>query len=704
MKKLFLPSLYCILFLSFCSGKAFTQAEKQKHIIDSLHKAKSHTKDTSLYNIYINLSLAQRAFSLDSALFYSHKALKSFSGKSKLLKIRLTGNVAIHLEMTGNYDSSLIYLNKALKYCKGMEPCKPCGSLYNSLGIVDEKLGKLDDAAKSYLTALEIFEKMELVPGIMLVSNNLGIVYRIMGKYDKAKIHFQRVLDAGYETAGPGYPLALINMGACYGEEKKYEDGKKLVLEAIGILTKDFNPVHLHRAYITMSELHQREGNKSEAIKNLKKADELSIMVNNKEGILTVKLQLAELLMNEGRFPEAVEPLKECLILANELKLRKKQIESLYFILTNHFGYMKDEENLANFNRYLSLKDSLLNEENNKLVIEAEEKYESEKKEKENLLLKKNSEIDQANIKQQKFYTWTAIVGLGFLLVFSIFIWNRFTVTRRQKKIIEMQKHEVELQRKIVEEKNHEILDSINYARTLQEAILPPNKIVKEYLKDSFILYKPKDIVAGDFYFLEPVDEKIIFAAADCTGHGVPGAMVSVVCSNALNRSVKEFNLSDPGEILNKVRDLVVETFSKSESAVRDGMDISLCVLDLKKNKLSWSGANNPLWIIRNGANELMEIKPDKQPIGTYEDQQPFTSHVLDLFKGDLLYIFTDGYADQFGGEKGKKFKASSMKELFLQIRNENMDQQREIINQRFESWRGQLEQIDDVCVIGLRI
>lgn len=299
-----------------------------------------------------------------------------------------------------------------------------------------------------------------------------------------------------------------------------------------------------------------------------------------------------------------------------------------------------------------------------------------------------------------------------------------------QKAEVEKQRDIAEHQKDLIEEKNTEILDSINYAKRLQRAILPPFKMVTELLPESFIYYKPKDIVAGDFYWLETTssfnsetdchDQIILLAAADCTGHGVPGALVSVVCSNAMNRAVKEFKLFQPNLILDKVRDLVIETFEKSESEVKDGMDISLASLKTTLCKdtgvpitqLNWSGANNPIWIIRNGSNEIEEIKPDKQPIGKYENPLPFTSHTIDLYKGDTFYIFTDGFPDQFGGPKGKKFMYKAFKELLLELNHLPMNEQLDQIKATFHKWKNwstsegetlEYEQIDDVCIIGVR-
>jgi serine phosphatase RsbU (regulator of sigma subunit) len=301
------------------------------------------------------------------------------------------------------------------------------------------------------------------------------------------------------------------------------------------------------------------------------------------------------------------------------------------------------------------------------------------------------------------------IAGISALIVIVvigiIIFWNRSLKKEIDKRIEAEEKlqgslKEIHYQKLIVEEKSQEITDSIEYAKTIQSAILPSSKIIDEFLKDSFVLYKPKDIIAGDFYWIEAKEDRVLFAAADCTGHGVPGAMISVVCNNALNRSVREYNLSDPGKILDKAREIVIQEFEKSDTEVRDGMDIAIC--SLIGDKLEYAGAHNPLWIIRNGI--LLETKANKQPIGKFENLEPYTTHSFQLEKGDSIYIFSDGYSDQFGGVRGKKYKTSNFKNLLLSIQESSMEKQLALLEAEFEKWRGAMEQIDDVCVIGLKI
>lgn len=261
---------------------------------------------------------------------------------------------------------------------------------------------------------------------------------------------------------------------------------------------------------------------------------------------------------------------------------------------------------------------------------------------------------------------------------------------------------EIEHQKEQLAEKNTEILDSIRYAQRIQKAILPPDEIIEKYLPESFILYRPKDIVAGDFYWMEQSEGQVMFAAADCTGHGVPGAMVSVVCHNALNRSVREFGLTEPGLILDRTTDIVISEFERSSNDVKDGMDISLCTYDPTSRILLWAGANNPLWVIRN--NELLETRATKQPVGKFDGRKPFETHRYELQENDMIYIFSDGYPDQFGGPKGKKYKSANLKSLLLSLHELGMQEQLDKLNAEFDSWKQDMEQIDDICIIGVRI
>ena len=285
-------------------------------------------------------------------------------------------------------------------------------------------------------------------------------------------------------------------------------------------------------------------------------------------------------------------------------------------------------------------------------------------------------------------------------------------ISSRTKKLIDQRKklellvhkrtREVVKQKELVELKNKEIIDSINYAKRIQRAILPSSGMVKRKLANAFIYFKPKDIVAGDFYWLEEKDNKILLAVADCTGHGVPGAMVSLVCNNTLSRAVSEFKLTDPARILNMVRDIVIESFTNSREEVKDGMDIALISLDIKTKILRFSGANSNLYVF--SGDELTTLKGDRQPIGKYVVSNDFSVKEIQLKPGDSFYMFTDGFADQFGGPHGKKFKTTPFIKMLESIQHLTMLQQKKHIESVFDEWSLNVEQVDDVCVVGVRI
>lgn len=272
-----------------------------------------------------------------------------------------------------------------------------------------------------------------------------------------------------------------------------------------------------------------------------------------------------------------------------------------------------------------------------------------------------------------------------------------------ENKVIE-RTQEIHRQKEMVEEKNREILDSIAYAQRLQKAILPTYDVIHAVFPDSFVLFKPKDIVSGDFYWMDREDRDVLLAVVDCTGHGVPGAMVSVVGANSLTRAVKEFGKMQTSAIMDTMSRIVEETFESTDHEVRDGMDMSLCRINLDTLLLQYTGANNPVWIIRKDTEEIIELRPDKQPIGKYEFRKPFTCQEFQLQKGDCIYLFSDGYADQFGGPRGKKFKYKTLQALLIRHRNEPMPAQLALLNRQFEDWKGELEQVDDVCVMGIKI
>lgn len=437
------------------------------------------------------------------------------------------------------------------------------------------------------------------------------------------------------------------------------------------------------------------------AIYYLRKGEEYSILEDRPDGIAAARLKIGHCYGNKGDFNKALELCTEAFNILKSENITRRQDACTNCIFVSLEALNRKEEAYDWLILHHQLKDSLLSSAEEKELRTMQNTFNQEIQTlTDSLNFAHSQSLKEAEIESQQKRSTVLYIGLVLSILFGGFILNRFRITRKQKAIIELQKVEVARQHFELLETHKEITDSITYAKRIQNAILPSNDLIKQLLGNSFVFFLPKDVVAGDFYWMDKTKDGIVFAAADCTGHGVPGAMVSVVCNNALNRSIKEFGLTEPAKILDKTRDIVVGEFQKSGKDVKDGMDIALC--KISGNQLMYAGAHNPVWIIRSG--EILEIKADKQPIGAFDSAVPFSNHEFELQKGDHLYIFSDGYVDQFGGPNGKKLKAKKMREIFLAAAKLNIDQQSQFIEAEFESWKSDYEQLDDVCVIGIEI
>lgn len=269
---------------------------------------------------------------------------------------------------------------------------------------------------------------------------------------------------------------------------------------------------------------------------------------------------------------------------------------------------------------------------------------------------------------------------------------------------VESRTYELKREKNTILREKSELLDSINYAKRIQTALLPSSAMIEERIGENFILYLPKNIVSGDFYWVEVQGDWVFFAVCDCTGHGVPGALINIVCNNALNRSIKEYGLIEPAKILDKVSELIVESIGL-DGEVKDGMDASICAFNKTTRELFWTGANIPLWIARSGiVYEMLEFKPDKQTVGFSENRIPFTTHKIDIQKNDILYMASDGYADQFGGEAGKKMTRKKLKEILLLQKGKSLTKQQKNLLNFHTEYKKEGDQIDDILVLGVRI
>ena len=694
----------------------------------------------------------------DSAIIYASTQL-AFARKIKnevhTANALNTRGVANFIK--GQYEIATKDFNECLKIQVKLGDKSSVASTLNNLGVIFSHQGNNAKAVEYYTLSLKQREQLGDEYGIAACLGNIGLLYQDQGENEKALSYYLKALAIEEKINDlQGIGTNLSNIGSIYAERKEYEKALEQFMRCEPIYKEMQDKRGLSTIHNNIGSVYKEKGEYKKALDYYLSSLKLREEMDFKQGVSASLTSLGNVYYLMNDYEKAASSTKKSADIAREIGsiMDLRDASALLYSIYKKTNQHKNA--LSAYEEYIATRDSILSEENQQEIIRQEYKYSYEKmaladslrnaqekqlKEAELIQQKAIAEKQQIEIENKKILQYVLFGGLIIVVIFSVFIYNRFKLTQKQRDIIEQQKTEVEVQKEfadqqrnfaevkkreaeeqkhLVEEKNKEILDSINYAKRIQTAILPPARIVKEYLPKSFILYKPKDIVAGDFYWMESFAKAsdsnggikvtelvegnniILFAACDCTGHGVPGAMVSVICHNALNRSVKEFGLTEPGKILDKTKEIVISEFEKSDEEVKDGMDISLCALTLNPLKLEWAGANNPLWIIRKG--ELIEYQPDKQPIGKYADAKNFTTHKISLQSNDTIYIFTDGYQDQFGGEKGKKFKTSAMKDLLLSIQDKNMDEQKVFIDHVFNNWKNSLEQIDDVCVIGVRI
>jgi serine phosphatase RsbU (regulator of sigma subunit)/tetratricopeptide (TPR) repeat protein len=594
-------------------------------------------------------------------------------------------------------------LNEGLKYSEEsmnlairLNDVNGIRSAYHNIGSIYLDLGDLNKAGEFLLKELHLLETKDLGHSRSGCYIELGLLYETQNNYAKA-LHFDSLaLEAAKKSKDKSaMSVCYVNMSGLYEKMGLFEKAIEVNEICLKINQESKYQEAIAAAYMNIGEINLHLKNYDAAHSNFLLGLQVYRTHNLKFSIPAAYSNLGDYYLKTKLYKTAIIYYDSALTILTGNAQKEKMME-IYDMKSQTYEGAGDYK-LAFFNHkiYAGLKDSLFSDKKSKEFTRNELKYEFDKKEQ----AAKMEQVKKDASMRLIFIVLTG--GLIALLIFLFYI-NR---SNRQKKRINEQLEQVNA---LIQEKNKNITDSINYAKRIQRAILPSKQTIRDLLPSSFILLKPKDIVSGDFYWIEKIAEsegKILFAAVDCTGHGVPGAMVSVVGYNNLNRCVKEFRLRKPAQILDKLNELVQETFDNSDDEVRDGMDISLCMLDSENGILEYAGANNPLWIIRKDAAEgvIQEIKGDKQPIGKYAAHKPFTNHQIKLNKGDTVYIFSDGFADQFGGEKGKKFKYKSLQKLLHSIQHNSMPEQEEILLKTFIDWQNVLEQVDDVLIVGFR-
>ena len=675
--------------------------------IDSLKRVlKAAKNDTTKIRLEFEIG---DALKISRTGYWDSLTIRAKKTSMKKITALCLNNSGLIYIMQGNTDLAMKLCNEALQIAEQLGDKKAIANAQENIGGIYTQLGDIVKALEYHFLVLKLREEIKDKEGIAQAMNNIAYIYGLQGEFDKADEFYAKILKYREETNNqPEVVRTLLGMSFDFRSRGDTLNTIKCLERALKISETIGDKYSVATTLGNLGVVYGTAGKLQQAQNCFFKSLKLQEELGDVEGKAYSLHNIGDIFFKQKNMPQAVIYANKSLAFAKELKypaVIKISAELLLGIYTEQGKY---KEAFEMQRLYIHMRDSLNNDETKRATIQTQFQYEFEKKES---AIKAEQDKKDAIATEEKrrqqvvTYAISAVLVLVFLL--AIFIFRSFRI--KQKANIELagKNDLIEKQKHVVEEKQKEILDSITYAKRLQQAILPSLSDIKKLLPDSFLLYQPKDIVAGDFYWMEHLNGITFIAAADSTGHGVPGAMVSVVCSNALNRTVKEFKITEPGKILDKVRELVIETFEKSKSEVKDGMDISLAAIHQNSDSqgyiVEWAGANNPLWYFTN--NVINEITADKQPIGNTDNPKPFTTHKLQLSKGDIIYLFTDGYADQFGGPKGKKFKYKQFQELLIATNsNTNLSETEKVLYDTFTNWKGNLEQVDDVCIIGIRV
>jgi len=677
--------------------------------------------------------LSLRAFGYEHLGFY-RKALNDqfivleYHQKTKSRNLGLTyNNVGVIYDFMGNLDSALYYYQKGYQFRKKLNDLEGISASAGNLGLLYLNKGDFKLALDYLFEAKKIAEKIKDTSSMSSCYTNIGLAYDDQGNHRKALEYYSKsvYLDSllGDEL---NMAIGFNNLGSVHFTLKDFEKALNYHKKSLYIRLKANNRAGLAESYsnLALVYMQRREFEKAEA--HFRPAIEIATEINDEHTLLQTFSEYGNYWLMLKKPGEAIKYLEMA------MALNKKgvygDIHKAYNYLAKAYDQKGDYEKAYNyFKLYSAIDDSLKSYENSKKLTELEMSSEFEHQKEVEALKRKADE------KHDFIIRVSLICGLVAMVIIIVIVLRSYRNKKaaherlmERNAVITSQNTEIEMQKQEIEEKNKDITDSIHYALRLQNAMLPHELFLSKHLNEYFILFKPKDIVSGDFYWAHNCGgNKFLFAVVDCTGHGVPGSMVSIIANNALNRAVSEFKLVHPADILNKLAELVEEYFNKnSADEIRDGMDISLCLFDRNTKQLEFAGANNSLWIVRYKAQhttavaignkeegsvfELIEVKADKQPIGRYEYRSPFTNHTIQLQASDWIYLHTDGYGDQFGGPEvdrgGKKFKSGRLKQLLTQAGNANSADKKLKLEETLAQWAAGYEQNDDICIMGIKV
>lgn len=642
-------------------------------------------------------------------------------------------NIASVYRNFGEIDKSLEYHKKSLKISEAINDLHGIANSFNALGVTFYELGNIMSALDNYHKSLKIQEQIKDSVGIANSFNNIGLLYYNQSDPEKALEYYHKSLSIQEKIKDyEGIAYSLNNIGYIYHEQKKHDKALDYFNRSLKIRESMQDKNGISVSYINIGLVYKVRNDYTKALDYFHKSLALQEEIQDKLGITRSLINIGGIYLNKKEYKKAIQFCERSLELSKELGY-PESIRIAAQRLTSIFKETGDDKKaLKYFELYIQMRDSLENEETRKASVRSQFKYTYEKKAIEDSIAHaKESELQNLVLKQQESelrakrnQQYALYGGLALVMVFAGFMYNRFKVTQQQKKIIEDKEIETQKQNKIinyqklvVEEKQREILDSINYAKRIQYTLLAHEDFLKENIPNHFVFFHPKDIVSGDFYWATKRGNKFYLAVCDSTGHGVPGAFMSLLNISFLNESVNEKGIEEPNKVFDFVRQRLIDNISKEGQ--KDGFDgILICIETLPppkgegtgvRSKITYVAANNtPLLISRastsSASAQLIELDSNRMPVGMGERKEDFKLYSIDAKAGDTLYLYTDGYADQFGGPKGKKFKYKQLNEMLLANADKPLETQKSELKNTFDVWKGNLEQVDDVCIIGIRL
>jgi len=579
-----------------------------------------------------------------------------------------------------------------------------------------------------YESAKVIFDSLKDKEGLALVYDKLGFVYLEEGDEDKALTHF---INSHYYRKSLKDPelLALSNQNIAevYLEREEFEKAISFLNDALENFKDDKYLLNIADIDMKIGDIYDYDEKYNKAIEYYEDALEIYKKFDHQKEIALLYNRIATTYFNKKDIVKSTEYCSKALNIAYDWDYISIKAES-YLLMSKNLEQSNQIKKAFEFQkRYASVTDSIIEAKQLSQSAEMQISYEIQKQEGEIEILTKDKELNKVTIAKQKAIGIGIGGGAILLLIFAIFLYrsNRHkqrtnTILRHQKKDIEDKNDELEVQQKAIIDQNKKInkinkniTGSINYASRIQKAMLPKTESFNDYFKDAFVFFKPREKVSGDFYWItkNEEEEKVIVAAVDCTGHGVPGAFMSLIGNSYLNQIINNQKITAPDMILNLLHINVRLSLNQEESQSRDGMDLAICVFDYKNKVIEFAGARNPIFYMLNG--ELIQVRGDNMDIGGIqrEKERRFNKQIIPFEKDMIIYLFSDGYQDQFGGKDLQKYMRKRFKDYLLKIHKLPLDEQRYLLEQNFEDWRecndgsgNKCDQIDDVMVIGLKM